>query len=85
MSREALRTKWDEGWSVLFAALGSLADADLARTVAIRGESMAVHEALHRSLAHTCSHVGQIVLLGKTMRAAGWRTLTIPRAARPGA
>ncbi len=84
VSQTELRAKWDEGWGVLFAALGSLADADLAKTVAIRGESMPVHEALHRSLAHTSSHVGQIVLLGKTLRGAGWRTLTIPRAARPG-
>jgi hypothetical protein len=47
--------------------------------VTIRGESLAVSEALHRSLAHTASHVGQIVLLGKTLRAAEWKTLTIPR------
>ena len=80
-----LRAKWNEGWGVLFAALASLSDADLAKTVAIRGQSMKVHEALHRSLAHTASHVGQIVLLGKTMRGAGWRNLTIPRGPRAGA
>jgi hypothetical protein len=82
VSRVELRAKWDEGFGVLFAALDTLSDADLGKTVAIRGESMKVHEALHRSLAHTCSHVGQIVLLGKTMRGSGWRTLTIPRASR---
>ena len=79
VTHEELRRKWDEGWSVLFAALGALTDADLARRVTIRGESLAVSEALHRSLAHTASHVGQIVLLGKALRGAGWRTLTIPR------
>ena len=84
VSRADVRAKWEEGWSVLFATLGALTDADLSKTIAIRGESMKVHEALHRSLAHTCSHVGQIVLLGKTMRGAGWRTLTIPRAPRTG-
>ena len=80
VSHEQLRRKWDEGWSVLFEALGQVSDADLARRVTIRGETLAVHEALHRSLAHTASHVGQIVLLGKTMRGAEWKTLTIPRA-----
>jgi hypothetical protein len=79
VTHDELRRTWDEGWSVLFATLGALADADLARRVTIRGESLAVSEALHRSLAHTASHVGQIVLLGKTLRAAGWKTLTIPR------
>ncbi len=81
VSHEQLRQKWDEGWDVLLAALAPLTDADLVKRVAIRGESMAVHEALHRSLAHTASHVGQIVLLGKTLRGGEWKTLTIPRAA----
>ena len=78
-SREEVLEKWEEGWSVLFATLAALTDADLAREVAIRGERMAVHDALHRSLAHTASHVGQIVLLAKALRGADWRTLTIPR------
>ena len=79
---DELRQKWDEGWAVLFATLAQLSDADLAKRVLIRGESLAVHSALHRSLAHTSSHVGQIVLLGKTMRGAEWRALTIPRTKR---
>jgi hypothetical protein len=79
VSGEALRQKWNEGWTVLFAALGELTDTDLNKRVTIRGESLPVHAALHRSLAHTASHVGQIVLLGKTMRGASWRSLTIPR------
>lgn len=79
VTRDELRRRWDEGWSVLFATLGALTDADLGRRVTIRGESLVVSEALHRSLAHTASHVGQIVLLGKTLRASGWKTLTIPR------
>jgi hypothetical protein len=79
-----LRAKWEEGWAVLFAALGPLTDDDLRKRVTIRGESMAVHQALHRSLAHTASHVGQIVLLGKSARGAQWKTLTIPKAKKGG-
>ena len=82
VTRDQLLSKWNEGFSVLFDSLAALADADLGRTITIRGEALKVHEALHRSLAHTSSHVGQIVLLGKTMRGAAWRTLTIPRAKR---
>ena len=82
VTRDELLAKWNEGFSVLFAALAALKDADLGRIVTIRGEALKVHEALHRSLAHTSSHVGQIVLLGKAMRGAAWQTLTMPRARR---
>jgi hypothetical protein len=79
VTRAELRAKWDEGWAVLQAALGPLTDADLPRIVTIRGEALSVHEALCRSLAHTASHVGQIVLLGKILRGADWRTLSVPK------
>jgi len=82
VSQQQLRQKWSEGWTVLLDTLAQLSDADLGKKIAIRGESLAVHEALHRSLAHTASHVGQIVLLGKNLRGAEWRSLTIPRAPR---
>src|SRR5580700_1562506 len=35
--REAVMKMWEEGWSCLFAALEPLADADMSRTVTIRG------------------------------------------------
>jgi uncharacterized damage-inducible protein DinB len=82
VGHDELRLKWEDGWSVLFAAVGELSDADLAKRVTIRGESLAVHAALHRSLAHTANHVGQIVLLGKMLKGAEWRTLSIPRQRR---
>ncbi len=82
VGHDDLRRKWEDGWSVLFAALGDLSDADLGKRVSIRGESLAVHAALHRSLAHTANHVGQIVMLGKMLRAGEWRSLSIPRPRR---
>ncbi len=82
VGHDELRHKWEEGWSVLFGALGELSDADLRKRVLIRGESLAVHAALHRSLAHTANHVGQIVLLGKILQGAEWRSLSIPRQRR---
>jgi hypothetical protein len=74
-----LRAKWEAGWRVLDHALATLSDADLARTVTIRGQALRVHEALHRSLAHTAYHVGQIVYLAKTFRGDAWKTLSIPK------
>ncbi len=78
VKRAELQAKWEDGWRVLFAALSALTDADLAKTVTIRGQPHTVAEALHRSLAHTSYHVGQIVFVAKALRGADWRYLTIP-------
>jgi len=78
-TRADLQTKWEEGWAVLFQTLGALKDDALARRVAIRGEEMSVLQALHRSLAHASYHVGQIVLMAKSFRGEGWRSLSIPK------
>jgi hypothetical protein len=78
-SREALLARWEAGWRALFDALGPLADADLARTVTIRGVPLRVHEALHRSLSHAAYHVGQLVYVAKQRRGAEWKSLSIPR------
>ena len=49
----------------VFAALEPLTDADLGRTVTIRGEAHSVMQAINRQLAHYANHVGQIVMLAK--------------------
>ena len=77
VSRTELLEKWDRGWSVLFATLDDLTDADLAKTVHIRAQPVAVVEALHRALAHVSYHVGQIVLLGRVAAGEGWQYLSI--------
>lgn len=78
VTRTELLAKWEGGWRALYDALGGLTDADLSRTVTIRTQPHAVHEALHRALAHISYHVGQIVYLAKAFRGANWQTLTIP-------
>ena len=78
VSVEELRAKWAKGWDVLMATLESLDDADLSRTVTIRGLDLTVAEALQRSLAHAASHVGQITYVGKMLRGAEWTYLSIP-------
>jgi uncharacterized damage-inducible protein DinB len=78
VTRAELLEKWEQGWAVLLAALADLTDADLERVVVIRGQSLKVHDALHRSLAHTSYHVGQIVFVAKAFRGNGWTSLSIP-------
>jgi Protein of unknown function (DUF1572) len=75
---DEVTAKWEEGWRILFTAISPLADGDLGRTVRIRGQEMSVLEALHRSLAHTSYHVGQIVFLARSLRGGAWQFLTIP-------
>jgi hypothetical protein len=77
-SRAELLAHWQRGFAILFAALGELDDPDLHRSVTIRGQELAVHAALCRSLAHVASHVGQIVWVAKSLRGAAWRSLSIP-------
>jgi uncharacterized damage-inducible protein DinB len=78
VSRKELLAKWERGWGILFAALASLRDRELTKSVTIRGIAMTVGEALERSVAHTSYHVGQITFLGKMLRRSGWKYLSIP-------
>ncbi len=78
-TRTEILRHWDAGWAALDSALGPLGDGDLSRQVTIRGVPLSVGEALHRALAHTSSHVGQIVYLAKALRGRDWDCLSIPR------
>ena len=63
----------------MFATLQSLTDADLNRTVTIRGEAHSVMQAINRQIAHYAYHCGQIVLLAKHFQHAQWKSLSVPR------
>jgi hypothetical protein len=78
-TREALLQVWEDGWSRVFLALEPLSDADLGRTVNIRGEAHSVMQAINRQMAHYANHVGQIVLLAKHFAREQWQSLSVPR------
>ena len=78
-TREALMALWEQGWDCVWQALGPLSEADLARTITIRGQEHSVMQAIHRQTTHYAYHVGQIVMLAKHFRSAGWRSLSIPK------
>ena len=77
--RTELMKTWEEGWSTLFNALEPLTEADLARTVTIRGEAHSVMQAINRQLAHYPYHCGQIVFLAKHLQSDNWQSLSVPR------
>src|SRR5580704_9861354 len=70
---------WEEGWNRVFTALEPLSDADIQRTVMIRGEAHSVMQAINRQIAHYAYHCGQIVFLAKHLQADQWKSLTVPR------
>lgn len=78
-TREALMQLWDQGWALVFGALEPLSDADLGRTVTIRGEAHSVMQAINRQIGHYALHCGQIVFLAKHWQGANWKSLSIPR------
>ena len=78
ITRPELLAHWESGWSALLATLATLTDADLSREVTIRGQALRVDEALHRSLAHTTYHVGQVVYAARVLCGTGWHFLSIP-------
>ena len=78
-TRAAVMEMWDQGWDVLFHALEPLSDADLERSVTIRGEPHSVMQAINRQMAHYSYHCGQIVFLAKHWKAGDWKSLSVPR------
>lgn len=78
-TRAQITELWNNGFGALDSALASLRDEDMARTITIRSQPLSVHEALCRSLAHTASHVGQIILLSRIVAMNEWQWISIPK------
>src|SRR5688572_5431030 len=76
---ERLRSRWEEGWRILFDTLDSLKPGDLDRTVTIRGEPHTVLQAINRQISHYSAHIGQMVYLAKHLAGAEWKSMSIPR------
>ena len=79
LTRAELMAVWEAGWDCVWKALGPLSDADLNRTVTIRGQAHSVLQAINRQTTHYAYHVGQIVMLAKHFRSAEWRSLSMPK------
>lgn len=79
LSKEQLLKKWNEGWDCFLSAVKGLTEDDLQKIISIRSEPLPVIDALNRQLAHYPYHVGQIVYIGRMIKAGQWQTLSIAR------
>ena len=79
LSKEQLLNKWNEGWDCFLSAVKNLNEDDLQKTITIRSEPLSVIDALNRQLAHYPYHVGQIVYIGRMIKAGEWKSLSIPK------
>ena len=89
-SRERLMARWHEGWEMLFSVIVELharTAADPAQAMQfletpafrIRNEPHTPLQALLRQVGHYAYHVGQIVLLARSLAGSRWQTLSIAR------
>lgn len=79
LNKNQLLELWEKGWKVLFETLESLQEEDLSKDIFIRTEPQSVTDAIVRQIAHYCGHVGQIVMLGKIIKATDWQALSIAK------
>ncbi|MEK5231691.1 DUF1572 family protein [Lysinibacillus sp. FSL K6-0232] len=78
-TKEAIIAAWEQGWQVFLTALSNLTVADLDGYITIRGEQLAIIDAIERQMAHYAQHVGQIIYIAKQVKGAEWQTLSIPK------
>jgi uncharacterized damage-inducible protein DinB len=76
-TRTTILGAFTDGLACLYGTLDQLTDADLVRTITIRGEAMTAQVALIRALGHFTYHTGQILYL-KRLLAPGSAWLTMP-------
>ena len=74
-----MEVKWIEGWDCVFKALNSINTKNFDTQVYIRNQGHTVVEAVNRQLTHYASHIGQIVYMGKMIKAQDWQSLSIPK------
>jgi len=78
-SRSELEEKWNEGWRCVFFALDSIDEENFGTQVYIRNQGHTIVEAVNRQYAHYAYHIGQIVYIGRMLRAQDWKSLSIPK------
>lgn len=78
-TRADMLEKWEEGWTCLFSALDSVNENNFDTTIYIRNQGHSIVEAINRQMMHYASHIGQVMYIGRMIRASEWTSLSIPK------
>ena len=78
-SREELFKRWEKGWATLLETMNELTEADLAKTVTIRGQERTALREIEGAISHIGFHIGQLVMLARHLAGDDWEVLSIPR------
>ena len=77
--RSGIQKSWNDGCTVLLNTLDTLTEDDMEKTVTLYGKELRVIEALHQALTHFSYHVGQIVIIARSLTGDDWQTLSIAK------
>jgi hypothetical protein len=77
--REIVLDKWEKGWTCFLSALDSITPEILGAPILFRKKPLMLFEAVYRQTLHYSYHIGQIVLIAKTLKGAEWQSLSIPK------
>lgn len=75
--RVSLMSWFNDGWKALETAIDSIDDNNINQTIFVRGEPHTIPQAILRSLTHLSYHVGQILLIARTVHEGPWTWLSI--------
>jgi len=78
-SKNDILNAWEQGWHCLFNALEQISDHQLENIIHIRNQGHTITEAINRQLCHYSYHVGQLVFIGRMLKADEWKSLSIPK------
>ena len=78
-SKADLIEYWEKGWNSVFSAIDPLQVEDLDKIAYIRNEGHSVLEAINRQLGHYSYHIGQLVMISKSIKGQNWQSLSIPK------
>lgn len=78
-TKQEILDYWEKGWNCLFEALDLINDENIHNYIFIRGEKHTILYALLRQFAHYPYHIGQMVYIGKMLKNADWKTLSIAK------
>lgn len=75
--RQQLMEWFDQGWKALENAIDALDQHNIHQTIYVRGEPHSIPQAILRSITHLSYHVGQILLIARTVHNGPWNWLSI--------